>query len=563
MFTSVKNFIKRNKTNIAIGVGLAGAAYVVVRSKFSEAKDRMSSDRIAKENLKRRFETNQQDCSLTVLELLPTAAHAIMKDMPVERITQELQEKKANKLARSSSLSHGSITGDNSVPDTPSPTSSPAAREDDNQSLQSFASESFGMGAFSVEGGRRRGGKSRTQLWNDIKISSITRAFTLIYTLALLTILTRVQLNLLGRKNYLLSVHMLADRDDHPTITLIDNDTRKANSQSTEDEVNRQYLIFSWWFLHKGWRRVKDRVEAAVKQVFGPYNPRDTISLSQLRDLTMQVRKAVEVDDGPSLKWITMYLLPTRDEEKIVFTESGYTQAVPPPPAVPSAESSQASTPAPTPLEIGSSPALRKMLDETSDLLDSPNAAVVMHMMLELAFGVLIEERIGEQVFKKAADAATAASTAQLAPPPPEPTKPSLPPSGSSMLPIISVTEHQDSGGVESTPLASYSTCVSEQASPMPEEDPTTKLASVLAVMTREAQAIGGRVPNDYLQAMESARDLEGFSALVYSNFGNEVQWDSESAALLQSGSETTGGASSSSSSSSGSGSGSGCVKVR
>ena len=49
MLSSVKNFVKRNRTNIAIGVGLAGAAYVYARSKFSEAKDRMSSDRIAKE----------------------------------------------------------------------------------------------------------------------------------------------------------------------------------------------------------------------------------------------------------------------------------------------------------------------------------------------------------------------------------------------------------------------------------------------------------------------------------------------------------------------------------
>lgn len=51
MFQSVKNFVKRNRTNIAIGVGLAGAAYIYARSKVTEAKDRMSSDRIAKEKL--------------------------------------------------------------------------------------------------------------------------------------------------------------------------------------------------------------------------------------------------------------------------------------------------------------------------------------------------------------------------------------------------------------------------------------------------------------------------------------------------------------------------------
>ena len=120
-------------------------------------------------SLKRRFEQNQEDCSVTVLELLPQVVDAIMKDLPVERITGELQQKKASKLARSGSISQG-VVGESSagsLAESISP--SPVPRnDDDNQSMQSFASESYIMGGYSVEGSRR-GGKSRTQLWNEIK----------------------------------------------------------------------------------------------------------------------------------------------------------------------------------------------------------------------------------------------------------------------------------------------------------------------------------------------------------------------------------------------------------
>lgn len=397
MFESVKNFVRRNRTNIVIGVGIAGGAYLYARSKVTEAKDRMSGDRRAKEYLKRRFEQNQEDCSVTVLELLPQAVDAIMKDLPVERITAELEKKKATKLARSGSNS-GSVKGDpSSAADSPSP--SPAPRnDDDNQSLQSFASENFATGGYSVEGGegpssrgsmrsRGGGGKSRTQLWNEIKIKSITRAFTLIYTLALLTILTRVQLNLLGRKNYLSSVVSLSEREESPTINLVDTESAsgKSYTQGVDAEVNRQYLIFSWWFLHRGWRRVREKVEAAVKEVFGQYTPRDSFTLQQLHQLTLEVRRRIEIDDGP--KWPTTYLLPKPHEERIVFYEFGYV--------------SPATMPG---LEYTASPALRQMLDETSDLLDSPVAGVVIRTMLDSGFGLLVEERIGSQVFRKQAD---------------------------------------------------------------------------------------------------------------------------------------------------------------
>lgn len=52
MFSSTRRWLRQNRTPIAVGVGVIGAGYVVtqyVLSKINDARERMSSDRIAKE----------------------------------------------------------------------------------------------------------------------------------------------------------------------------------------------------------------------------------------------------------------------------------------------------------------------------------------------------------------------------------------------------------------------------------------------------------------------------------------------------------------------------------
>lgn len=127
-------------------------------------------------------------------------------------------------------------------------------------------------------------------------MAAITRSFTLLYTLSLLTLLTRIQLNLLGRKNYLQSVLTLASPPTESFgITLEDHDQERERIDLGNDfETNRRYLTFSWWLLHRGWRDLMGKVEAAVKETFGPLNPREDITLVKLSELTLVVRKKVE-----------------------------------------------------------------------------------------------------------------------------------------------------------------------------------------------------------------------------------------------------------------------------
>ncbi|ELR10393.1 peroxin [Pseudogymnoascus destructans] len=468
MISATRRWFRRNRTPIAIGVGVLGAGYMAaqyVLGKLSDARERMSSDRIAKENLRRRFQQNQEDCTFTILALLPTATDNVMAELETERITFALQEQKASKLARE---------------DRPSDLGStpPSVTDDDGRSNISQFSES-GVHASQAslppttadENAPQNGAqpaptpqksrKSKLQLWNDLKISAITRAFTLIYTLALLTLLTRIQLNLLGRRSYLSSVVSLATGGLQDSFINLENndDDNTDQAYGNDFETNRRYLTFSWWLLHRGWREVMFKVQNAVKDVFGPLSPRDDLSLSRFSELTLEVRKRVEgatEADRQSTRWL-QYLLPSRDQEDYVLQQSGM-----------SAESPESTT-----LASSNASPLRRLLDETSDLIDSPPFTYVLTLLLDAGFSTLVDQKVAQQAFKVPA-----------------------PPSDPNSEPRIQ-----------------------EVFDPKP-----MKLPIVLATLTRQAHQIGNGVPNDYLQAMELVGDLEAFAAVVYSsNWENEI----------------------------------------
>ncbi|CAG8952046.1 hypothetical protein HYFRA_00000782 [Hymenoscyphus fraxineus] len=465
MLSASRRWLRRNKTPLAVGIGVVGAGYVVtqyVLGKISDVRERMSSDRIARENLRRRFEQNQEDCTFTVLALLPTATDNILAELETERITFELQQQKAAKLARGGEP-HPSELG--SAP--------PSVTDDDGRSMISLQSESgihasqlaippvSATGDGTQDGGQaiQKSRKSKLQLWNDLKISAITRSFTLIYTLALLTLLTRIQLNLLGRRSYLSSVVSLATGGmEQSTISLENNDDDNPDQAYGNDfETNRQYLTFSWWLLHRGWRQVMLKVEAAVKDVFGALSPRDDVSMQRFSELTLEVRKRVEgatEAERQAGRWLG-YLLPPKEEEDFVLKESGMTTSSSSPPRV--AESAP----------------LRRLLDETSDLIDSPPFSHVLTLLLDAGFSTLVDQKISQQAFK-------------------------IPP----------IPEVGDLEGSRITEIV---------------DTKPVKLPIVLATVTRQAHSIGNGVPNEYLQAMEQVRDLEAFAAVVYSS-----NWESE-----------------------------------
>ncbi|KAL8764255.1 MAG: hypothetical protein Q9184_000224 [Pyrenodesmia sp. 2 TL-2023] len=477
MITSTRNWFRRNRTNFAVGAGVLGVGYVAgqyVLSKVAETRQRMAEDRIAKENLRRRFQQNQEDCTITVLALLPTATENILEALPVEQITRDLQQKRAERLGRNAGTS-------DSV--APIPSSGPSSiTDDDRNSLASLQADSYvhasQMTASSTGSGEPEASrplKSKAQLWHELKISSVTRAFTLLYTLSLLTLFTRIQLNLLGRRNYLASVVSMASHSPQdPTISLENRDDDNTEQAWGNDfETNRKFLTFSWWLLHRGWRQVMENVETAVKAVFGPLNPREDIPLEKLSALILEVRRKVEgatPEERRFHKWLP-YLLPPPDEEELVLRESGMVQSssaaqsasIPSPPSSPAQPSSNHASSSSSP-----STPLRRLLDETSDLIESPPFTQILTLLLDTTFSHLTDHQIRTDAYKL--------------------------PSPSSAIPRVQELPDLDLGLTKA------------------------KLAYILAVLTRQAHAIGNGVPNRYAQAIEGVKELEAFAAVIYSS---------------------------------------------
>ncbi|XDG01115.1 hypothetical protein ABKA04_000730 [Annulohypoxylon sp. FPYF3050] len=446
MLSASRRWLRRNRTPIAIGVGVIGAGYLAtqyVLSKINDARERMSSDRIAKENLRRRFEQNQEDCTFTVLALLPTATSNILETMNTEKITLEIQQMKSKNLRNS---------GETSA--TPPSIADTTMTEDEKKAII-------------------------PELIDDSP--AITRAFTLIYTLALLTMLTRIQLNLLGRRSYLSSVVSLATGTAQSTISLENNDDDSPERAYGSDfETNRKYLTFSWWLLHRGWVEIMENVEGAVREVFGHLSPRDLLSFNTFSLLTFEVRKKMEGRSEeenkaarPGARWLPFLLPPTKMED-FVLKESGVLGDHASSTAQPGSSSS-------APPETS----LRRLLDETSDLIESPAFTHVLTLLLDAAFSTLLHKKLLPGAFDT-----------------PE-------------------------GAFTSPPATDMNVLAGQQAAQQAASSKIVLLPKILSVLTRQAHVIGNGMPNEYLTDMEQVRDLEAFAAVVYSsNWENEIHQD-------------------------------------
>ena len=418
-------------------------------------------------SIKRRFEQNQIDCSITVLALLPTLTENVVDALPAEQLTQELQQKKAERQQR---LADGTLSEVSSL------------RDGDTASLSSFQTGSFMHTSQMDQSGIPRPRRTKAQLWNELKITSIVRAFTIIYSMSLLILLTRIQLNLLGRLNYLSSVVSLSQpppADQASTISLENHEDPDAANFGNDFETNRRFLTFSWFLLHRGYAKIMERVRIAVEEVFGNISPNEGITQQRLGDLILAVRKKVEgstEQERYGMRWLP-YILPQREEEESLLIESGV--ITPPsssssPDAVP--ESGRTSY-----VDTSRGP-LRNLLDEAADLVDSPAFSQLHLKILNTMFSHLIDQRVVAQLY-------------------PQPNTQSPPPSDtSSQAPRIQE-------------LDSSVTIVPGE--------PRVKLASILAILTRSVHAIGNGAnpPNEYLSRVDAdVRELDSFAAVIYTS---------------------------------------------
>ncbi|KAG9319738.1 hypothetical protein KVV02_004854 [Mortierella alpina] len=100
MISAIQGFANRHRRGLAITAGITGGVYLMgkyAKSKLIDFQEKSASERTAKENMKRRFEQNQQDCVFTVLSLLPTLGDQLLHELNVELITAKLQQTRSQR----------------------------------------------------------------------------------------------------------------------------------------------------------------------------------------------------------------------------------------------------------------------------------------------------------------------------------------------------------------------------------------------------------------------------------------------------------------------------------
>ncbi|TDL27835.1 hypothetical protein BD410DRAFT_781743 [Rickenella mellea] len=532
MLESLRKYVYDRRRTFSTFVGIASGLYMVgryVADRFEEIREQVLQERQAKDNLRRRFQQNQEDISYIIMSLLPSLSNHVLEEMDVEGLILQLQSKaKAKKraetpepppsdssLASSVELLQGhdarsdggsmSVVSTSGVEDDTrsshieasassqswvdefsmresalampskpatdigSPHSSREAYLSDSVTSESVVSTSDveRSRTLRVERGEPESGpsvtKSKAELWKEVKLLTFTRTLTIIYSMTLLSLLTHIQLSLLGRSKYVQSVIQLQreersreHREYESSISALfwgssskQIDSEEIHFDDIHEGTEMKFLSLSWWLLHVGWKDVSERVRRSVQEVFDNVSLKGSIGSMELHRLVMDVRRRVEHEityEGTERKinFLSTLIPPTPEILQHILIQGGVS---------PSMANSK-------------DPAFVSLLDETRAIVASPTFSQVLEVCLDRATDVLFD-------------------------------------------------------GLQKNVFA-------DENAAGPSEDSTTlggetkvRLAELLPGLARWSHLALNGFPNELIDGLASVREMTGFAAYIYSSYDN------------------------------------------
>ncbi|KAI9006441.1 Peroxin-3 [Hyaloraphidium curvatum] len=434
------SFWTRHRNKFFIAAGVVSSAYLAgqwVSAKLSEMNERAALERTARDNLKKRFEQNQQDCSFTTMALLPDLGERLLSELNVEALTARLQQKRA--LAPAGESAEG---GDGQA-------------EAQQPELDK---------------------REKLRLWSELKTMAFTRTASSVYLVSLLSMLTHLQLNLLGRFIYLDSVVQIDSQTTTPTVSLeLDGEAKPSLDAQTE----RQYLLFSAYLLTEGWRRLVDRVKHAVEETVGNVDLRQPVTYDDLVTYVENIRAKVEVEEAPSQEAFGRGVSGSSTIPKGL--PHSFEQYLLPEPG--SSEELDVLRNASHNSEESISPQLAGLLETSHRLLGARDFQAVLRGALDDGFEILLKSLKSPTFFPREVPGA----------------------------PAPALREVQDG---EAEP-ASGPTGEERGLSP--------PMASILPPVTRQVhQVLHSGLPNEYLRAIGENVGVKGWSAVVYAGFSGD-----------------------------------------
>ncbi|CAD6576291.1 MAG: peroxin [Tremellales sp. Tagirdzhanova-0007] len=298
-----------------------------------------------------------------------------------------------------------------SLPPTDTSSISPSPESDLSHHAQLLPSPPRVQGA--RPGFENETGKSKKELWRDLKVQTLTRSFTTAYLVSLLYLLTSSQLSILARLRYLSDVKStipsptprparpqtgcgwpnplsmaswglskfgdstasflpsipFLSQQTNPAMVIVDDVRAEVEAQRAEAE--RVFLTYSWWVLHEGWKGVAGRVESAVERVFGGIALKRELSVEDWDGLVRDARASVESE------------IPDAKIELYDFT----------PHLIPSVPLPFTTSDCPLPSDLSSAhPHLLLLLSETNDHLSSPDSRYLLDKAVSAMLNKLQDE---------------------------------------------------------------------------------------------------------------------------------------------------------------------------
>uniref|UniRef100_A0A8C7VMZ6 Peroxisomal biogenesis factor 3 n=1 Tax=Oncorhynchus mykiss TaxID=8022 RepID=A0A8C7VMZ6_ONCMY len=188
---------------------------------------------------------------------------------------------------------------------------------------------------------------NKLDIWEDLKIISFTRSVVAVYSTCMLVVLLRVQLNIIGGYLYL------------------DNSVSKSGMMPlAPPDVQQQYLSSIQHLLGDGLSEMITAVKKAVQNTLGGVSLKQSLSLQELEQHLNQIRAQVEEGDGGSThRPLSWYMMP--DEENTLAAQAcGLTE---------------------------NDVTTIKLLNETRDMLESPDFGTVLNTCLNRGFNRFLD----------------------------------------------------------------------------------------------------------------------------------------------------------------------------
>ncbi|KAH9974162.1 Peroxin-3 [Lactifluus volemus] len=528
MLNSISNYVYERRVKLVRTAGIVGGLYLLgqyASARMADMSNRILEQRVARENMRKRFQQNIQDISFTVMTYMPLLSKHMLDEMDVEALIAELQSlSRASKMQQSAQVAEerqtvplepqhsppaaSTVSLESSVELVPSsdaqsetssasflsvspqpevlqsmeptveapqpPGRTPQLAEASSlgrQRTSSVLSASLlelkaqsesGVSSSVVSGNDdsvltdlsasqpSSSSRSKAELWREVKMLTVTRTLTVLYSITLLTLLLISNFPSLARlrRQYDLSLPSILSPPVDPT-RLHDIEASLPGSEEgiwregIDVETERKFLTLSWWILNVGWKDVGERVRRGVEEVFEGVSLKNKIGVIELHRLISDVRRRVEHEitfEGTErrINFLSTLLPPTSSALSRLLNRGGF----------PLAHSDT------------HEPAFTALLEETRELLTSPDFALVLERALDRATSLLIDG-LSQNVF---------------------------------------VGDEREEGEVR------------------------LRTAGVLPGLARWSSLALNGLPNELVDCLSDLHEVAGFAAIIYSNYGDHFR---------------------------------------